>query len=194
MATCSWSTADGWRANRGHCGHIFLTRNAPARCPPTSFASSFWCRALFKPGEITLRHIDLDRVVLGGAVPTGAPLALEAPASLAAEYFAERRELGILNIGASGAITVDGTALRDEQARRRCTSDAEARASCSRATTRRGRRGSIIVSYPAHASHPTTHIDGGVRNRDGARDCRARELPAALQVHPSAAACKARSS
>ena len=66
-------------------------------------------QGLFTLGAITLRHLDLDRVVLGGAVPTGAPLALEAPASMAAEYFTERREVGILNIGESGAITVDET-------------------------------------------------------------------------------------
>src|SRR5262245_28043800 len=70
--------------------------------------SGFLVQGLFAPGAITLRHIDLDRVVLGGAVPTGAPLVLEAPESLRAEYFTERRELGLLNVGGRGAVTVDG--------------------------------------------------------------------------------------
>src|SRR5947209_769682 len=70
--------------------------------------SNFLVEGLFKLGEVTLRHIDLDRVVLGGAVPLGEPLRLEAPASIAAEYFAERREIGILNIATRGTITVDG--------------------------------------------------------------------------------------
>ena len=70
--------------------------------------SNFLVDGLFRLGEVTLRHIDLDRVVLGGAVPLGDPLLLDAPASLAAEYFAERREIGILNIAARGTITVDG--------------------------------------------------------------------------------------
>src|SRR5215475_8614852 len=71
--------------------------------------AGFLVQGLFEPGKITLRHIDLDRVVLGSAVPLAAPLELEAPASLAAEYFTERREIGILNIGGVGAVTVDGT-------------------------------------------------------------------------------------
>src|SRR5215213_4598355 len=69
--------------------------------------SNFLVQGLFTPGAVTLRHIDLDRVVLGGAVPLGDALRLEAPASLAASYFAERREIGILNIGARGTIEVD---------------------------------------------------------------------------------------
>src|SRR4051812_4424944 len=72
--------------------------------------ASFLVQGLFEEGAINLRRIDLDRVVLGGAVPTAATLKLEAPDDLLAEYFCERRELGVLNIGAAGTVTVDGTA------------------------------------------------------------------------------------
>ena len=70
--------------------------------------AAFLVRGLFVPGAVTLRHVDLDRVVLGGAVPLQTPLALEAPESLGAEYFTERRELGVLNIGGPGTVSVDG--------------------------------------------------------------------------------------
>ena len=70
--------------------------------------AAFLVQGLFQPGALSLRHIDLDRVVLGGAVPTEAPLTLEAPESLAAEFFLERRELGVLNVGGAGTVTVDG--------------------------------------------------------------------------------------
>jgi len=70
--------------------------------------AAFLVQGLFQPGAVALRHIDLDRVVLGGAVPTEAPLALEAPESLGAEFFLERRELGVLNVGGAGTVTVDG--------------------------------------------------------------------------------------
>jgi 4-deoxy-L-threo-5-hexosulose-uronate ketol-isomerase len=79
-----------------------------ARMTTDELRASFLMQGLFRPGEVVLRHIDLDRVVLGGAVPTRAPLRLEAPASLAAAFFAERRELGVLNVGAAGSATVDG--------------------------------------------------------------------------------------
>ena len=62
----------------------------------------------FVAGTIALRHVDLDRVVIGSAVPTSEPLTLAASPSLLATYFTERRELGVLNIGGSGSIVVDG--------------------------------------------------------------------------------------
>src|SRR5213592_5298013 len=70
--------------------------------------SSFLVANIFRPGEIALEIVDLDRVVIGGAMPTTAPLTLEAPADFLAEYFSERRELGVLNIGGAGSVTVDG--------------------------------------------------------------------------------------
>src|SRR5260221_3324209 len=68
--------------------------------------ASFLVQGLFVPGEINLRQIDLDRVVLGGVVPTSAPLDLPNPAELLAQFFCERRELGVLNIGGAGNVTV----------------------------------------------------------------------------------------
>jgi 4-deoxy-L-threo-5-hexosulose-uronate ketol-isomerase len=62
---------------------------------------------LFRPGQIGLRYVDLDRTVIGSAVPTGEPLKLPTADALKASYFTERRELGILNIGGGGAVTVN---------------------------------------------------------------------------------------
>src|SRR5260221_5805165 len=69
--------------------------------------ASFLVQGLFVPGEINLRQIDLDRVVLGGVVPTSAPLDLPNPAELLAQFFCERRELGVLNIGGAGNVEAD---------------------------------------------------------------------------------------
>src|SRR3712207_5422442 len=79
-----------------------------ARMTTEELRASFLVQGLFRPGEVVTRHIDLDRVVLGGAVPMAEPLRLEPPASLAANYFTERREVGVLNIGAPGTVVVDG--------------------------------------------------------------------------------------
>ena len=62
---------------------------------------------LFRPGEIKLVYSHIDRIITGSAVPT-APLRLTAGDELRAEYFCQRRELGVINIGGAGTITIDG--------------------------------------------------------------------------------------
>ena len=70
---------------------------------------TFLFDGLFTPGEVRLSYVDVDRTVVGGAVPTGTePLALPNPADLRAAFFTERRELGILNVGGPGTVTIDG--------------------------------------------------------------------------------------
>jgi 4-deoxy-L-threo-5-hexosulose-uronate ketol-isomerase len=69
---------------------------------------TFLLEEMFVAGAVTLAYVDLDRAVVGGAVPTGAALKLETSPELRAEYFLERRELGVLNIGGAGTVTVDG--------------------------------------------------------------------------------------
>ena len=117
----------------------------------------FLVQGIFQHGHVVLRHIDLDRVVLGGAVPSVEPLHLEAPESLGAEYFAERREIGILNIGARGTITVDGHRFamdrRDMLYVGRGSRDVIMESDDAARPAH-----FYIVSYPAHAAHPTTRI------------------------------------
>ncbi|MDX5474167.1 MAG: 5-dehydro-4-deoxy-D-glucuronate isomerase [Bacillaceae bacterium] len=62
---------------------------------------------LFVIGEIKMVYSHEDRVVIGGVVPT-TKLALEAATTLKTEYFLERREIGIVNIGPKGVVKVDG--------------------------------------------------------------------------------------
>lgn len=68
----------------------------------------FLIEDLFAPGQIKLVYWHTDRLIIGSAAPTGSLLALEAGRELAANYFAERREIGVINIGGEGQITVDG--------------------------------------------------------------------------------------
>ncbi|MBR5355620.1 MAG: 5-dehydro-4-deoxy-D-glucuronate isomerase [Lachnospiraceae bacterium] len=62
---------------------------------------------LFKKDEIKLVYSHIDRIITGSAVPVK-PLKLEAGEELRAKYFLERREMGVINIGAPGSITIDG--------------------------------------------------------------------------------------
>jgi 4-deoxy-L-threo-5-hexosulose-uronate ketol-isomerase len=70
----------------------------------------FLIESLFVAGEISLTYTHYDRMIVGGAQPAGAALALPCPESLKANYFLERRELGVLNVGAAGRVLVDGQA------------------------------------------------------------------------------------
>ena len=63
---------------------------------------------LMEEGKVSLTYSHYDRYIAGSAVPTE-PLKLETIDPLKAEYFLERRELGVINVGGSGAIVVDGT-------------------------------------------------------------------------------------
>jgi len=69
----------------------------------------FLVENLFVPGEVTLVYSHQDRVILGGAVPTDAPLPLPVPEELRSEHFLDRREIGIINVGDNAIVTVDGT-------------------------------------------------------------------------------------
>jgi len=70
----------------------------------------FLIERLFKPGEIVLTYSHVDRFIVGGVQPADAPVRLEAdPKEIGAAMFLERREIGIINIGGGGTVTVDGT-------------------------------------------------------------------------------------
>ncbi|MCK0471874.1 5-dehydro-4-deoxy-D-glucuronate isomerase [Halalkalibacter sp. APA_J-10(15)] len=68
----------------------------------------FLIESLFEEGKINLFYSHHDRVVIGGAIPTGEDLKLDAGDALRTDYFLERREVGIVNIGPNGTVTVDG--------------------------------------------------------------------------------------
>ena len=59
--------------------------------------------------QINLTYSQYDRLIVGGVVPVNKSLTLEPIDPLKAEYFCERRELGIINVGGNGSVSVDGT-------------------------------------------------------------------------------------
>ena len=68
----------------------------------------FLIQDLFVADEIKTVYSQIDRIIVGAATPAKNTLTLEAGAELRAKYFLERREMGIINIGGSGTVTVDG--------------------------------------------------------------------------------------
>lgn len=69
----------------------------------------FLINDLFQGGQIRLVYTMYDRLIVGGAMPTDKALKLETTDELKAENFLDRREIGIINVGGKGKVTVDGT-------------------------------------------------------------------------------------
>jgi 4-deoxy-L-threo-5-hexosulose-uronate ketol-isomerase len=57
--------------------------------------------------EIRLVYSMYDRYVVGGAVPVSKSLELETIDPLKSQYFLERRELGVINVGGKGTVKID---------------------------------------------------------------------------------------
>jgi 4-deoxy-L-threo-5-hexosulose-uronate ketol-isomerase len=70
----------------------------------------FLIENLFVENEIQLTYSMYDRYIVGGIMPVGKELKLETMPYLKSENFLDRRELGIINVGGSGIVTVDGVA------------------------------------------------------------------------------------
>jgi 4-deoxy-L-threo-5-hexosulose-uronate ketol-isomerase len=121
---------------------------------------SFLVETLFAEDSIAMIYSDADRAIVGSAVPATRTLALASAPELRAETFCERRELGVLNIGGPGTVTVDGVehalAARDGLYVGRgskvitfASDTAETPATPARY---------YLLSFPAHAAHPTVRI------------------------------------
>jgi len=118
---------------------------------------TFLLSSLYEPGKIHLNYVDLDRSVVGFAAPVDSPLALPTDADLRAGYFTERRELGVLNIGGAGAVTVDGKSYALENLD--CLYIGRGSKEVSFASNDKGAPAVYyLLSYPAHAEYPVTLV------------------------------------
>ncbi len=140
-----------------------------ARLTPEELRAHFLLSGLFVPGEARFELVDLDRVAIGGVVPLASPIPLTAPAAFGAGSFTERRELGILNIGGRGSVTVDGVEHPAEKLDMLYVGRGAHEITLASADPAAPAR-YYLVSYPSHAEHPTTRI--------AARDADAAELGA----------------
>ena len=86
----------------------YATHPGDAKSYDTSrLRKEFLVEKVMVPGEVHLTYSQYDRYIVGGAVPASIPLKLEAIDPLKSEYFCERREMGIINVGGKGSVTVD---------------------------------------------------------------------------------------
>ena len=63
---------------------------------------------VFVADEVNLMYSHVDRVIAGGVMPVETEVKLEGCKELGSEFFLERRELGLINIGGSGKVILDG--------------------------------------------------------------------------------------
>lgn len=70
--------------------------------------ANFLIERVFVDDAIQLVYSHFDRYIAGGAKPVSKPLSLETIDELKADYFLERRELGMINVGGAGKVAVDG--------------------------------------------------------------------------------------
>ena len=75
----------------------------------TRLREEFLIQDVFIKDEIKTLYSHIDRIIVGSAVPVTKKLVLTAGDEIRAEYFLQRREMGVINIGGKGKITVDGT-------------------------------------------------------------------------------------
>ena len=125
-----------------------------ARMTTQELRGTFLVQDLFQPGVIWAADVDLDRAVIGSAVPVGEPLSLGTFDELRSSYFTERRELGILNIGGPGAVTAGGEVHAMEHLS--CLYVGRGNPAVSFASKDPLRPAEYyLLSYPAHKEYPT---------------------------------------
>ncbi|OUU37236.1 MAG: 5-dehydro-4-deoxy-D-glucuronate isomerase [Cellvibrionales bacterium TMED49] len=124
----------------------------------TELSDSFTIRDLFSRGFISSVYSDIDRGIIGSAVPDSSELLLETSDAIRSDFFAERREIGVINIGGSGQIKVDEKLFSLEK----LDSLYIGRGS-KHVTFRSSDPGQpakfYFISYPAHKNYPTTLIE-----------------------------------
>jgi len=113
---------------------------------------------VFIPDDISLVYSHQDRIIAGGVMPVKKALKLETSDELRAKYFLERRELGIINIGGAGRVTLDGKAYdikpRDGMYVGMGVVDVVFESKDANNPAK-----FYIASSPAHKTYPTYYID-----------------------------------
>lgn len=125
-----------------------------ARMTTDELRAAFLVQDLFQPGSFNGIFTDLDRMVVAGAMPTGSPVPLPNHKESGRATFLERRELGAINTGGPGSVTVDGTKHTVEPLGCIYVGMGALEVSFESADPANPAK-FFILSCPAHAPHPT---------------------------------------
>lgn len=154
----------------------------------TELRNHYLQQNIFKADDILLTYTHVDRMIFGGAMPTNKSLELLAGDELRAEYFLERRELGVINVGGKGQIEIDGTVYDMD------TQDGIYVGMGNKKIVFSSKDASnpakfYINSTPAHTTYPIVHIPIANANPNKLGDQKTMNVRTIFQyVHP--AVCK----
>lgn len=113
---------------------------------------------VFEADDILLVYSHQDRIVSGGVMPVTKALPLETSDELRAAYFLERRELGIINIGGAGKVTLDGQ-VYNVKSKDGMYVGMGVKEVVFESVDPNNPAKFYISSCPAHKSYPTYYID-----------------------------------
>ncbi len=133
--------------------HYFPTPKAANTLSTEELREAFLVEGLFQLGQITAHYTDLDRMVIGGVLPSFSPVVLPTYKATGTSFFLERREIGILNLSAPGVVTVAGK--RYELGTLDCLYVGLGEKDLSFENGPKGQAAFYFVSTPAHAKYPT---------------------------------------
>jgi len=126
--------------------------------------SHFLVDNIFLPGHAELTYWETERTVLGGIVPLDSPISLDSDPALAAEYFCERREVGVFNLGGPGQVVIDSHPFTLSPRDALYIGRGARAVSFSSADNANPAR-YYLISYPAHTAHPHCLIPKSSANR-----------------------------
>lgn len=131
--------------------------NSPAETRQMTTAElrkNFLVQDLMKADKLTLVYTHYDRVIIGGVKPVSKTVPLKNEEELKADFFLQRRELGIINVGGKGIVTVDG--VKYELDKLECLYVGRGSKKVSFASS--GKKNPALfymLSTPAHKEYPT---------------------------------------
>lgn len=126
----------------------------------------FHVGGIFRPGEIRLIHTHYDRMIVGGAVPDGAPLVLDRVAECGTPSILDRREMVVVNVGGDGRVEAGG------ESHAMVKGDMLYLPRGAGPVTFAGEGRFYVLSAPAHATHPMRliRIAEAARNKVGSAE------------------------
>jgi 4-deoxy-L-threo-5-hexosulose-uronate ketol-isomerase len=117
----------------------------------------FLIETIFSVDEAKLTYSHVDRIIAGGIMPVNKSVVLEAGKEMGVSYFFERREGGVINIGAAGYVVIDGTRY-DLNNKDGLYIGMGAKVIEFHSLSAENPAKFYFNSTPAHANYPITHI------------------------------------